>query len=89
MKVDFKITTWERIQFDDSHNEAVKQALINGEINSGDDLIAFLESRKGDFSQETLFDCSEQMTTQENDNQSTIELLEGAEVIWNNLEGEL
>jgi hypothetical protein len=77
MHVDFKITTWERVEFDEEHNEAVKQAVIDGKIESANDLINFLADR-GDVNIdcEKLIEVDEQMTVEDNGGCSTVEIWE-------------
>lgn len=77
MHVDFKITTWERVEFDEEHNEAVRQAVIDGKITSANELIDFLADRgDGNFTCEKLTDVDEQMTVEENGGCSTVEVWE-------------
>lgn len=78
MHVDFKITIWERVTFDEEHNEAVLQAIKDGKINSANDLFNFIAEISGDMNVdcEKLDGTDEQMTPEENDGQSTIEVWE-------------
>jgi hypothetical protein len=85
MHVDFKITTWERVEFDEEHNEAVKKAIENGEITSAEDLFNFLADRgDANVDLERLEDVDEQMSVEENDGCSTVQVWEGDELIWEN-----
>jgi hypothetical protein len=80
MHVDFKITTWERVEFDEEHNEAVKQAIIDGKIESANDLIDFLADRgDANFDCNKLDEVDEQMTVEDNGGCSTVEVWEQVE----------
>jgi len=90
MYVDFKTTVWERIQIPTDLEEEFKKKLISGEIESANEAFGVFGSNIDDLF-ETLLDTSEQMSPEENDGQSTIELhLEPNEtdvideIIWDN-----
>ncbi len=81
MQVDFKITTWERVDVPEEHKEAIVKALESGEITTANDLIEFIESA----TYEGIIDeVSEQMNITENDGQSTIEAIIEGKTIWEN-----
>ena len=85
MHIDFKITVWERVVFDEEHNEAVQEAIENGVITSASDLFDFIaDLGDANVDCETLTDTEEQMSVEENDGCSTIQIWEGEEIIWEN-----
>ena len=71
--VDFKITIWERVYFDDVDIEKVSEKIKNGMVSSSEDMFTEFEDRVAHDS-EILLETAGQMTPEENDNQSTIEL---------------
>jgi len=68
--VDFKITTWERIELEDSQVEQVSKLIKEGKIESASDMWSYFE----DISCFKLPEVDEQMTVEENDMQPTVEL---------------
>ena len=82
MKVDFKITIWERVRVPDNLSEEVLSKLKSGEISSSEDLYNFLEDG---FESEFLLETGEQLLITENDGQATIEVVdEKRNIIFNN-----
>jgi hypothetical protein len=82
-QVDFKVTVWERVTIDDDKLDDVIARIKDGTITSSNDLFSCLDD---DCTYEgTIDDTMETMTPQENDNQSTIEVLndEGETVFTN------
>ena len=88
MYIDFKITTWERINVPKVLESKVKELIEKGNIKCGDDLYChFADHDIKDYnllSSETLLDCSEQMTVEENDGESTIEAYINNKLIYEN-----
>lgn len=83
MHVDFKISTWERIEIPEGKESQVKKLIESGEIESANDLSEFL----GGTSSERLMETDEQMTLEENGGYSTIEIHSGnlsITPIWKN-----
>jgi hypothetical protein len=82
-QVDFKVTVWERVTIDDDKLDDVIARIKDGTITSSNDLFSCLDD---DCSYEgTIDDTMEQMLPIENDNQSTIEVLNGeGETIFTN-----
>jgi hypothetical protein len=72
--VDFKITTWERVQIDDDKVAEVIELIKSGEINSSNDLIDYEEKDFGQLYDGVITETEEQMLPEENDGQSTIEV---------------
>jgi len=70
--VDFKITIWERVFIDDESVDEIAKKIKDGIINSSDDL--FNEFESVTFDSDVMYETAEQITLEENDNQSTIEL---------------
>lgn len=79
--IDFKITIWERVTVDDDMVPDVIERIKNGSITCSNDLID-----EGEYYDGILYDSSEQMTVEENDNQSTIEVYEKNEMVFSNVE---
>jgi hypothetical protein len=74
--VDFKVTIWERVYFDDENIDKVSEKIKNGIVSSSEDMFTEFEDRIAHDS-ELLLETSEQMTIEENGNQSTVELYNG------------
>jgi hypothetical protein len=72
--VDFKVTIWERVHFDDADIEKVVEKIKNGIVSSSEDMFTEFEDRVA-YDSELLHETAEQMSIEENGNQSTIELL--------------
>jgi len=82
-QIDFKVTVWERVTIDDDKLDDVIARIKDGTITSSNDLFDCLDD---DCTYEgTIDDTMEQMLPIENDNQSTIEVLNGeGETIFTN-----
>jgi hypothetical protein len=80
MHVDFKITTWERVEIPEGKEPMVRDLIKNGLVESASDLFDHLD----DITCEKLTDVDEQMTPEENGGCSTIEIWEGVKNIWEN-----
>ena len=72
MHVDFKITTWERVEVPKEHEEEILSKIKDGTITSANDMFDHLD----DITCEKLTDVDEQMTPQENGGCSTVEVWE-------------
>jgi len=72
MYIDFKVTTWERVEFDSKKfsEEEIKEKIKSGEIENATDLMDLLE---GDCQLEQLNGVDEQMSVEENLGNATIE----------------
>ena len=85
MYVDYKITTWNRVHFSD---DADPKKIIKTIQEEGIDYI--FDEDLGFIEQETLFEVDEEMTVEENNGFSTIEVYEnsnpvnGYGLIWSN-----
>jgi hypothetical protein len=79
--IDFKITSWERVQVSDDKVEEIISKIKSGEISSSEDLIELTINSEylG-----IIDDTTEQMTIEENDGQSTIEILVDTETVFTN-----
>ena len=84
MKVDFKVTTWERVEVPEEHKESVLEAIKSGEISTAQDIFNFLVDDDGGLSCHKLDETDEQMTVDENGGNSTIEVLDGEEYVFHN-----
>ena len=84
-QIDFKVTVWERVTIDDDKLDDVIARIKDGTITSSNDLFDCLDD---DCTYEgTIDDTIEQMLPIENDNQSTIEVLNGeGETIFTNVD---
>jgi hypothetical protein len=80
MEIDFKITTWERVNVSDKNKEKVLQALQDGTISTANELV---ESGLGEYLGK-IDETDENLTVEENGGCSTVEALEGGDTIWSN-----
>jgi hypothetical protein len=80
MWLDIKNTVWERVHFDSEEqmNEVIEK-LKTGEFKSGIDVCDYLAK-----STEWLDYTSEELSVEENDGLSTIEIMLNGDVIWEN-----
>jgi hypothetical protein len=78
MKVDFKITTWERVEIPEENKDEVFAKIKDGTITSANDLfdLTLENGKQMDLSCNKLIDVDEQMTVEENGGCSTIEVLD-------------
>ncbi len=84
--VDFKITTWERIELEESQVEQVKKLIEEGKVNSANDMWDYFE----DIDCFKLAEVDEPMTVEDNQGNPTIELFnDEAETVCTNVEGYL
>jgi hypothetical protein len=82
-QVDFKVTVWERVTIDDDKLDDVIARIKDGTITSSNDLFDCLDDDC--IYEGTIDDTMEQMLPIENENQSTIEVLNGeGETIFTN-----
>lgn len=72
MHVDFKITTWERVEVPAEHEEEIKALIEDGTITSASDMFDHLDGIEC----EKLTYVDEQMTPEENGGCSTVEVWE-------------
>ena len=81
--LDVKVTVWERIEFDSVEQmEDVKAKLESGELYDSDSVAEYLG-----IGATLMEDTVEYITIEENDNQSTMEILDDNGVtVWTNLE---
>jgi hypothetical protein len=81
--LDVKVTVWERIEFDSVEQmEDVKAKLQSGELTDSDSVADYLG-----IGATLLEDTVEFITIEENDYQTTMEILDdNGDMIWNNLE---
>ena len=83
MYVDYKITTWNRVHFSDDTDpkKIIKTIQEEGMDSIFDEDLGFIE-------QETLFEVDEEMTVEENNGFSTIEVYKKNnpvdDLIWSN-----
>jgi hypothetical protein len=81
--IDFKVTTWERMSIDDDKLDDVIAKIKSGEITSSNDLF---DIDPDCFFEGIVDETTEQMTIEENDNQSTIEIINAeGETIFTNV----
>ena len=88
MHIDFKVTLWERIYIPKGKEEKVKELIKKGYITDGDDLYSWFhdndDEQGRDLVNETLYDTTEQMTPEENNGSSTIEVIVDDEPVYVN-----
>ena len=86
MYVDFKVTTWERVQIPEEIKEDVLNKIKTGEINSADDI--FSEFDHENLSCDVIDEIpTEQMSVEENGGSSTIEVYKDKDTpttLWQN-----
>jgi hypothetical protein len=83
MNVDFKITTWERVEINEELEKKVLAELQKGKIKSANDLIEFM----GEGSSEIIDETSDQMSLTDNKGQRTIDFLDDSgESVYSNEE---
>jgi hypothetical protein len=75
MKFDFKITAWERVWIPEDQEEKALDAIKEGVITSSNSLIEFLDNIDS-FTTEIIGETDHQMTVEENDGFSTIEVVD-------------
>ena len=84
MQVDFKITTWERVEIPQEYQDQVIEALKSGEVSTAEDLIQLLAEATYEG---VIAETDEQMTPEDNGGCSTIDVLdEEGNTIWKNAE---
>lgn len=81
MHVDFKITTWERVEIPEGMEEQVLKAIKEGKIVSANDIWNEAYHEELDC---IKLDIEEQMTVEENGGASTIEVIENEKTIYQN-----
>lgn len=81
-QIDFKVTAWERVTIDDDKLEEVIAKIKSGEISTANDLV---EAYEDSYYEGVMAETTEQMTPEENDYQSTIEVLnDDSETVFTN-----
>jgi hypothetical protein len=80
--IDFKITIWERVIIDDDKVPDLINRIKDGSVMSSSDLFEVFDDEC--HYEGILYDTSDQMTVEENDNQSTIEVYEKNEMVFSN-----
>lgn len=70
--VDFKITTWERIELKDSQVEQVEKLIKEGKVSSASDMWSYFN----EISCFKLSEVDEPMTVEENQGNPTVELFD-------------
>ena len=86
MKVDYKITTWERFDIDDEHKDALLAYLKENPKASAMEILGWAFDIGDDPYVEKIDGSDEEMTPEENDGHSTIEILDHhcGEVLFHN-----
>jgi hypothetical protein len=74
MNFDFKVTVWERITVEEEDEQKVLDAIKNGTVTCSNDIYNLL-SDSDNISCDFLDDTIEQISLEENDHQSTIEVV--------------
>lgn len=84
MKFDFKVETWERVLVDEKYEDIVLQGIKDGTIKCSDDIFN-IEGVNAELVSLNS-DCIKQMTIEENNGFSTIEVLNGIDTIYIKME---
>jgi hypothetical protein len=85
MNVDFKITTWERVEVEDDSIEEVQKAIESGEVTSAEQLVSQFNGVRY---AGKIDDTDEQLTVEENGGCATIDIMEDGDSVWDNGEEE-
>ena len=85
-RVNFKVSVWQTVTFDENHLAEVLAALENGEIKTANDLVEFTSELGDDAETEFILDSEQQLTASDNGGWPTIEVYPSGVVrpIWNN-----
>jgi hypothetical protein len=85
MKIDIKITAWERVQVPEDLEEEVLAAIKSGQLNTTEEILSFCEnSGLGLAEWEVLPESEEYMSLEDNNGEATIEVLDSTETIYTN-----
>ena len=85
MKIDIKITAWERVEVPEELEAEVLAAIKDEKLMTTEDILKFCEdSGLGEADWELLVESEEYMTVDDNGGASTIEVLEGTDYIYVN-----
>lgn len=86
--IDSKITIWDRFSIDDEHKEELMEFLRQNPDATANDIIDWASDNAIDGEHSTITDTGEPMTPDENDGQSTVEVIqsspEGTQPLWDN-----
>lgn len=91
MQIDFKITTWERVEIEDNALlEEIKSKLEDGTIHSSNSLIDYCNNNNINCEyMGIILETEHQLTPEENNGEVTIEILSdngpAAGTIWKNI----
>ena len=91
MQIDFKITTWERVEIEDEFVlEQIKSRLEDGTIHSSNSLIDYCENNNINCEYRGIvLETEHQLTLEENNGEATIEILSDnghtVGTIWKNV----
>ena len=85
-RVNFKVSVWQTVTFDDIHLAEVSAALENGEIMTTKDLVEFTSELGDNAETELISESEQQLTASDNGGWPTIEVYPSGVVrpIWNN-----
>jgi len=82
MQIDFKLTQWERFEVSEDFADEVLAKIKSGEISNGIQLADAYPSLDWN----TILETEEYMNPEQNDGDSTIEVLKDHETVWTNVE---
>lgn len=90
MEFTFKETVWASVSVPEEIEQDVLDSIKNGEVTTAEDIFQQFPTEGLEY--DTIDNTSEQMSVEENDNQSTIEVMEivdqgkgfGKDIIWSN-----
>lgn len=86
MIIQFKITTWEKIEtFNKNIDNDVIEKIKSGVIKCSDDMYTYYNYKYGDFSHQLFTDAGTQVTPSNNNGEPTIEMYDdNMNLIWDN-----
>lgn len=83
MYVYYKVSIWNKIAIPIDKIDSFLSLLDKGKVNNIDNVLDFLE---GDVDVEPILDTEESLTIIDNDNQSTLDVYESNNIIYNNVD---
>ena len=90
MHVDFKVTTWERVELPDSLTEEQSESILDriksGIISTSNDLVEEVENLGKDTDYSIIPETEEQLSVEENGGSSTLEVFinKGSDPLYKN-----
>jgi hypothetical protein len=84
--IDSKITVWDRFSIADEHEESLLEFLHNNPMATASDILQWASDSGIDGEHSTLIETGAEMTPEENDGASTIEVIRDPQenLLWEN-----